>query len=187
RMARKGKQGRRRGDFEKGDRLARIGALAFIQQRRKFLFFNEGAMRLACEANALMEAHEMRRCIGVNTIAARFQHGAQHGADRTFAIRSSHMKYGREGTLRMTKRFENAPGAIKRQIDQLRMKRRQPFKNDVASGGRVAAHDAEGVATVAGTLALPCFGLRGRCVRSRTSRASVSFILWRCTIMSIMP
>ena len=77
----------------------------------------------------------------------------------------------------MTERGENAPGAIERKIDQLRMKFRQPFKNDIAARRCRFAHDADGAAIVAGTLALCCLLLRGRCVISRISRDSVSFIL----------
>ena len=130
-MAREGEKRRRRGDLEKGDRRAGIGALAFFQSRGEFFFGDQRAGK----ADALVEAHQMRRGIDMHAIARALQHRAQIGADRTFAVGARDMDDRRQFFLRMAERRQQALDAIQHQIDALGMKRQQPLENGVAGRG----------------------------------------------------
>ena len=73
-MAREGKERRRRGDLEKGDRLAVVDALAFLERRATS---SSSLDELAGETDALVEMHEMRRGVDVDLETLRFEHRAR--------------------------------------------------------------------------------------------------------------
>ena len=130
---REGEEGDAGRDLKEGDGLARIDTLAFVEQRGEIGLVDLHRMGMGGETDALVEAHEMRRCIGVYAIACRFEDRAQIGADRPLAVGACNMEGGRQGFLRIAETFEQALDAIQRQIDELRVKLRQSFKNDVAA------------------------------------------------------
>ena len=64
-----------------------IGALAFVQHREQRVLVDQ----LAGEADALVEAHEVRRGIDVDAIAGRFEAGAHRRDRRALAVGAGDM------------------------------------------------------------------------------------------------
>ena len=117
--ARKGEHGDAGGDFKKRDGLAIIDAFTFIKQRREISLVYVGTFGMTRQTDAFVKAHEMRRCIGMNTVAARFEDGPQIGPDRTFSIGARDVKRRRQRAMRRTERVEQAQDTLKRQVDKL--------------------------------------------------------------------
>ena len=111
--------------------LGAVDGFAFLQQREQRLFLDQ----LAGEADALVEAHEMGRDIGMHAIAGRLQHGAQIGDDGALAVGAGDMDDRRQAPFGMAEALQQPPDAVERQIDDLRMKPVQPLENQVAAAG----------------------------------------------------
>ena len=126
RMAREQQQADRGGDLEHGDGRAGIGALAFLQRRAELLVGHQHAFARLAQAEALVEAHQMRRGIDVHALAGRFQDRAQEGDGGALAVGAGDMDHRRQLALGMIERGEQPLDAIERQIDALGMQRGQP-------------------------------------------------------------
>ena len=59
---------RRRGDFEKGDRLARIGAFAGGQGGKKLGIADEPSAAVRAKSDPFMKTHQMRRGIDMDAL-----------------------------------------------------------------------------------------------------------------------
>ena len=104
-MAREQQEARRGLDLEHGDRLAAVGALAF-GQRGGQLFVGDQTPPPGADAEALVEAHQMRRGVDVHAAAGRLQHRAHEGDGRAFAVGAGDMDDRRHAPLRMAERAE---------------------------------------------------------------------------------
>ena len=119
RRAREGEEGRAVVISKKVIGAAAVGALALLEQRQQRALVDQPAG----EADALVEAHEMRRGVDVDAPARGLQHGAQIGDDRALAVGAGDMDDRRQAALRMAERGEQPRDAVERQVDQLRMQR----------------------------------------------------------------
>ena len=91
RHAGKSKKGRDRGDLEEGDGLFLIGLLTLRQDIVEHVVLDQAAG----DANALVEAHQMRRGVDVHAIARSLGHGAQVGDQRALAVGAGDMDHRR--------------------------------------------------------------------------------------------
>src|SRR5207302_8728486 len=66
-----------------------------------------------CDADPLVEAHEMRTGEGVNRVAARFECSAQERSGRTFAIRAGNVEDRGKGVLRAAEPGKQSCNALK--------------------------------------------------------------------------
>ena len=95
------KPGRGR-DLEHRDRLAGIGALAFLERGGELGVATRARPPPgAAEAEALVEAHEMRRGIDMHALAGRFEHRAHERDGRALAVGAGDMDDRRQFPLRM--------------------------------------------------------------------------------------
>ena len=84
------------GDLEEGDRLAAVGPLAFLEERRRA---SSSSISSPASADALVEAHQMGRGVDMHALARRLQHGAQIGDDRALAVGAGDMDDRRQAAL----------------------------------------------------------------------------------------
>ena len=59
-----------------------------------------------------MKAHQMRRDMGVDREALRFQHGAAEGTGRALAIGAGDMDHGRQLQLRIAQVMQQPQDAV---------------------------------------------------------------------------
>ncbi len=129
-------EGRCRRDLEKRYGLACIGSFTSFQSFSQFGLGNE----FARNPHALAEMHQMRRGVTMDRESCRFQHRAQIGNRRAFAIGPRHMNDGREPLVRVAKSREEPPNSVKSEIDDLWMQFEQTcedcitHKEDMTSG-----------------------------------------------------
>ena len=69
----------------------------------------------------------------MNAVSRRFQHGAQIGDDGALAVGARDMDDRRQAALGMAQAFQQAPGAIERQVDDLGMETGQPLQDEIAA------------------------------------------------------
>ncbi len=139
------------------------------------------------DAEALVEANQIRRRIDVHALAGRFQDRAHEGDGRALAVGAGDMDHRRQTPLRMIERGEDALDTIERKVDPLGMQRKEPGQHGVDRRG-IGMPGAHAVASSgAGRLARCCGAPAGALVNSRHSRAMVARNSWRCTTMSTMP
>ena len=131
RIARKQQQAGRRGDFEYCNWRAGIGALAFLQRRCKFVVGHEPALTGCPDPKAFVETHQMRRGVGMYTLARSLQSRAQKSDCRPLAVGPGNMDHRRQFFLRVIERSKKTLDAIERQVDALWMQRGQPRNNRV--------------------------------------------------------
>ena len=75
----------------------------------------------------------------MHRMAARFQHGAGEGADRTFAVGAGDVNDRRQFAFGMAEIGQQPQDPIQHQVDLLGMECQKPFENCVALGD---AHEA---------------------------------------------
>jgi hypothetical protein len=129
--AREDEEGGDRRDLEEGDRIAAIGALAFFDQIDQRLLFDQRAG----DADALMEAHQVRRGIDMHALTRRLQHGAQVGDDRTLAVGAGDMHHRRQLSFGISDQTQQTFDARELQVDDLRMEPHHALQHDVAGVG----------------------------------------------------
>ena len=129
-MPGEGEEGCAGGDLEEGDGLAAIRPLAFLQQGQQRLL----ADQRPGQPDALVEAHQMGRDIGMHAIARRLQHRPQIGDDRALAVGAGDMDDGRELELRMAEARKQAPGPVEGEVDDLGMQLGEPLQDAVGPG-----------------------------------------------------
>ncbi len=189
-MAREQQQGGRGGDLEHRDRSARVGALAFGQRIGELVVGGETSrpttLQGGAETEAFVEAHEVRRRIGMHSKAGGFQDRAHERDGRALAVGAGDVDDRRQAPLRMAERSENAPHALEREIDPLGMQRQEPRDDgiDLAHAMGMGVGPAQ---ACAGTGKLPVTSGAGDLVNSRHRLDSVARNRWRCTTMSTMP
>jgi hypothetical protein len=131
-------QKRRRGlDLEHGDRLRPVDGLAFPQRPSEVIIGHQHAATLAAEPEALVETDEMRRGVDVDAQRRGFEDRAHERDGGALAVGAGDVDHRRQAPLGMIERLQDAPHAVERQVDQLRMKLQQA-PND----GIDLAHDA---------------------------------------------
>jgi hypothetical protein len=116
------------GDFEKGDRLVAVDPLAFLQQRGQRGF----ADQLSGNADALVEAGQVGRCIGMDGLAFGLHPGADHRQGRTLAVGPGDMHHRRQTALWLAHRRQQPPDPVQGQVDDLRVEREQPVEDRIA-------------------------------------------------------
>ena len=80
------------------------------------------------DADALVEAHQMRTGEGMNAVSARLERGAQEGHGRALAVRPGNVEDGRKRFLRPTEPVEQCRDAFKPEPVAGRRKLRQPVE-----------------------------------------------------------
>ena len=122
--AREGEEGGRGGDLEEAglDAVARVEDLG--EQG------GEDARRrsAAGEADALVEADEMRAGKGVDPVARRLDRGAQEGAGRALAVGAGDMEDRRQPILRPAEPVEQGGDPLEPEPVAARRKERQPVE-----------------------------------------------------------
>ena len=115
-----------------------IGAPALARSHSSSAAANSSSrhrcLRRRAEPEALVEAHQMRRGIGVHALARGFQDRAQERDGRALAVGAGDMDHRRQFALGMIERGEQPLHAIERQVDALGMQRDQP-RDDGVDGG----------------------------------------------------
>ena len=129
RGAGKGQKGRTGGDFKECDRIAAIGGHAFVQQRGKLRFRNQGSRK----PDAFMKPGQMWRGIGMHALARRFQPGTDHRLGGPLAIGPGDMDDRWDVAFRMVQRRKKPVDTVQRQVDDLGMQRHHPLEDDVRS------------------------------------------------------
>ena len=87
------------------------------------------------DAEALVKAYKVRRCVDVYAKALRLQHGTEKGTHRTFAVGAGNVQHRREIFLRISERRKKPADAIENKIDTFGVERKQPFEDCVARLG----------------------------------------------------
>ena len=169
----KGEKGRRRCDFEIGDRRPAIGALAFLEQRNQRFLIDQAPV----EADAFMEADEMRLGECMHAMSARFEAGAQCGYRRSLAIGAGDVDDRRQPVLRITERRKQPLDAAERQIDQFRVQPAKPLEYPVTLR---RGHEVSGI--IGTTVVGGCGSHRSPRKRPNVARSSA-----RGTTRSTMP
>ena len=118
---REGEEGAGGGHLEEGDGIVAVGRLALFQQGNQGLI----ADRSVGGVDALVEADEMRRGVGVDPVARGFEHGPKMGDDRTLAVGAGDMHRRRHAPFRMVEGGQQTFDPSKGQVDLLGMKGRQ--------------------------------------------------------------
>ena len=83
------------------------------------------------QPEALVEAHQMRRRVDMHAQSRRLQDRPHESDGGALAVGAGDMNDRRQTPLRMVERVENAPHAVERKIDPLRMQREQPLDNGI--------------------------------------------------------
>jgi len=122
-----GQEGAGGGDLEEGDWLAGVGRLDPVEHlgERRLLDQPPG------HADALGEAHQVRRGVDVDLQPRRLGHGAQEGDGGALAVGPRHMDHRRQLSFRVTQRRAQPAHAVERQVDLLGMQRLQPRQRRV--------------------------------------------------------
>ena len=105
---RKGEDGRGGRDLEEARLDPVTGIEHFGQQRGEGFVFDQSAG----DADPFVEADEMGAGEGVDLEASRFEHGAEKGDGRAFAVGSGDMKDRRERVLRTPEPVEHRANAL---------------------------------------------------------------------------
>ncbi len=124
-------QRRRGGDFEEGDGIAGIGALAALQRLDQHVLVDEAPAARPAEPDPLMEAHQMRRGVDVDAEAGRLEDRPHEGDGRALAIGAGDMDHRRQALLRIAEALEQAQYAAEREVDQLGMQRQEARQQQV--------------------------------------------------------
>ena len=111
--------GDRRGDLEEADRLSLVRRLHLVDQAQELGVLDEPS----CDADALGEAHEMRRGERVDLQPGRLGDGAQIGAGRALAVGSGDMDHRPHRKLGVAERGQQPLDATGGQVDQRRVQR----------------------------------------------------------------
>ncbi len=109
------------GDLEDGDRGAAVHRLATAQGLDEARLVDEASAAEGAEADALVEAHEMRRGVDVHGEPGRFEDRAHEGDRRALAVRAGDVDRRRQPPVRAAERVEKTLDAAERQVDRLRM------------------------------------------------------------------
>ena len=125
-----------------------VGGLAALEQRGERVLVDQAAG----EADALVEAGEVRRGVDVDAGAAGLEAGAQRGDDRALAVGAGDVDDRRQPALGMAERGEEPLDAAEREVDDLGVQRRQPVEDRVAA----RAHSAAWAASSTGAGSSPC-------------------------------
>ena len=129
---------RRRGlDLKHGDRLRAVDGLALFERRSEIIIGDQDAAARAADAKALVEAHEMRRSVDMHAQSRSLQDRAHERDGGALAVGAGDVDHRWQAAFGMVERIEDAPHAVERQVDQLRMKL-QEARND----GIDLVHDA---------------------------------------------
>src|SRR6266403_4509837 len=191
---------RRRGfDFKNRDRRADVGLLAMFERGAQFVVIDQNAAGPA-EPEAFVDPHQIRRGIGVDSQARRFQNRPQVSNRRALAVGAGDVNDRRQLALGMPEPRQQPMHPLEIEIDAFGMQGRQP-RDQFAERRwfcrrRVHAWGAGGATSAADTIWAGLAGcgagfeagsIAGDVVNSRHSRASVGRRSWRCTTMSTMP
>ncbi len=130
RAAAEQQQGGGGGDLEDGDGRAGIGGLRLLQRRRQ----RGIADQAAGEADAFVEAHQMRRGIDMRPPPRGFRDGAQKGAGAALAIGAGDMDDRRQAAFRVAERREAMLQPAEAEVDQLRVQGMQAFDHRLGTG-----------------------------------------------------
>ena len=84
-------------------------------------------------ADALVEAHQMRRGVDVHAQAGRFGNGAHGGNGRAFAVGAGDVHDGREAVLRIAQLRHQPADAVEREVDRLRMQLGQAVEDRIGA------------------------------------------------------
>ena len=122
---------RRRGDLEEGDRPGAIRALAQFQRVLQRVIVDELAAAWRGEADALVEAQQMRRGVHVDAGGGGLQRGAQEGQRRALAVGSGDVNGRRQGQIGPAHRVQQPLYAPQRKVDLLGVKIEQSRQNRV--------------------------------------------------------
>ena len=109
--------GRRTGEGQEGGRRrrleeARLDTVArlpdLLQQCRELAILDQPAGN----SDALIEAHEVRACEGMDIVARRLQRGAQESAGRALAVGAGDVEHRRQGVLGPSETIEQAGDSV---------------------------------------------------------------------------
>ena len=123
RMPRKQHEPHRGRDLEHRDRHTSVDALAFVERVDEFRVAHQHAPAGLAEAITLVHAHEVRRGVGVDLGARRFQHRAHERDGRAFAVGAGDVDHRRQPALRMAELREDALHAVEGEVDPLGVQR----------------------------------------------------------------
>ena len=126
-----------------------VRGLAALEQRGERVLVDQAAG----EADALVEAGEVRRGVDVDAGAAGLEAGAQRGDDRALAVGAGDVDDRRQPALGMAERGEEPLDAAEREVDDLGVQRRQPVEDARRCPG---AHCAAWAASSTGAGSSPC-------------------------------
>ena len=186
-------------DFENGDGIAGVDALALLQRRAQFVIADECATAGVADPETFVEPHQKRRGQRVDAKAGSFQDRAQIRDGRTLAIGAGDMDHRRQFAFGMAEPLQQPVHAVEAEVDPARMQRGQPrdqvaqwlmqwSRRHVHACGAGALSAADTIcAALTTVVAFGAVSTAGDLVRSRHSRASVGRMSWRCTTMSTMP
>ena len=133
RHAREGEEGRHRRDLEEGDRLLAVGLFGL----RQHVLEHVVADQLAGDADALVEAHQMRRGVDMDAIACRLGHGAQIGDQRALAVGAGDMHHRRQLQMRRADVRQQPFDPPKLEVDELGMQPHEAVEDRIGHGRRL--------------------------------------------------
>ncbi|MPL60817.1 hypothetical protein SDC9_06379 [bioreactor metagenome] len=136
RRAGEGQEGRGGGDLEEGDRGRAVHLPAFLEQRGKRGFRDQRAGK----ADALVEAGEMGRGIGVHALARRLEPGADHRLGRALAVGAGDVDHRGKHVLGVAEGGKQALDPVEGEVDHLRVQCHQLCQDRVGGKGRLSRH-----------------------------------------------
>ena len=124
RVPRESQKAGRRGHFEEAGGQVFAGIQHFGEQAGQFFVGNQ----LAGDADALVIAHQMRLGRRVDREALGFQHGAQVGAGRSFAVGAGNVEGRRQAGLRIAEPGEHRGDGFEAKAALRQGERGEPVK-----------------------------------------------------------
>ena len=127
RSPREGQERGAGGDLEVGDGGAGVDGLALVERVEQRVLGDE----LARDAHPLVEAHQMRRGVGVHAQAGGLEPRTHHGDRGALAVGARDVDHGRQGVLRVAQRVQEPPDPVEHQVDALGVQRHEPIEHGV--------------------------------------------------------
>ncbi len=126
RMLREQRKGRRGFDFKNRDRRAGIDLLAMFERRAQFVVVDENAAAGPAEPEAFVDPHQVRRGVGVDAQARRFQNRPQVSDRRALAVGAGDVNNRRQLALGMAEPHQQPVHPLEIEIDAFGVQGGQP-------------------------------------------------------------
>ena len=160
------------GDLELRDRGAAIDALDLEQRLDQRLLVDEAPAAPPAEADALMEADEMRRGVDVRGLAGGLDHRAQECGGRALAVGAGDVDDRRHPALRVAELVHEHAHPVEREVDLARIERLEALEDGARTFHAFAVSGLDRLEQGRQRLALGHRRRRGGGRGARSSRAA---------------